>query len=480
MTEIHSYVIKAAHSPTNTSPRVDQLTVGTTTPAAHRISSLYWIQLLILLLCLHSVGAQNPAAKKPLQTIPVDKVWSGHPVGFDILTTERYQYAAYYNADRQMVIARRLLQSKTWEKQILPSTVGWDSHNYIAIASDKEGFLHVSGNMHGVPLVYFRSQKPWEISAFDKLSMTGKNEERVTYPVFFKDQKGTLYFQYRNGGSGDGITYWNTYDTETKQWRSLFDTPLFDGEKEANAYMTNPKLGPDGYFYTVWMWRLNPIANTNHNLSCMRSRDLVHWENMRGDKINLPAKWSDDLAIVDPVGPWNGLINMGFNISWDKNMSPYITYHKYDASGRSQVFISRWEKAAGKEYQWTPYQISNWKDFKWSLNKAGSLANSLGISTIRETEKGEITVDFYHEKYGEGSWLLDKNSLKVKQEVQAVKKDDTSLLPPLAVNEAMSVRTKKDNTGQYIMRWQTLGTNQDRARPGTPPDPVELIIYQIR
>src|SRR5690606_39333526 len=101
---------------------------------------------------------------------------------------------------------------------------------------------------HVGPLRYFRSTRPWEIYSFEKLAMTGEQEDRVTYPVFCKDQQGTLYFQYRNGGSGDGITYWNRYDEKTKKWESLFGTSIFDGEKEANAYMINPVLGPDGYF----------------------------------------------------------------------------------------------------------------------------------------------------------------------------------------------------------------------------------------
>ena len=190
------------------------------------------IYLGAILLCALLSSFSSFGQKTPVDRIPVAKVWSGHPVGFDVHTTDRFQYVCYYDTARNMVIAQRPLTSQTWNRTILPTKVGWDSHNYVQMAIDKKGFIHVSGNMHGVPMIYFRSEKPENIETFEKLPMTGKNEERTTYPVFFKDQIGDLYFQYRNGGSGDGITYWNKYDTEKKQWHGLFDTPFLMAKKK--------------------------------------------------------------------------------------------------------------------------------------------------------------------------------------------------------------------------------------------------------
>ena len=49
------------------------------------------------------------------KTLKVADVWSGHPVGFDILTSSKYQYVAYYDADRNMCIAQRELASDQWK-----------------------------------------------------------------------------------------------------------------------------------------------------------------------------------------------------------------------------------------------------------------------------------------------------------------------------------------------------------------------------
>jgi len=430
------------------------------------------VSLFFCLLCCSAVYGQNQPGTSV--EIPVAKVWSGHQVGFDIVTTDKFQYVCYYDTARNMVVAQRPLKSKEWKRTILPTKVGWDSHNYIDMVLDKNGFVHVSGNMHGVPLIYFRSEKPENIDLFEKLPMTGKNEERATYPVFFKDQKGELYFQYRNGGSGDGITYWNKYNAENRSWSALFDTPFFDGEKESNAYMSNPQLGPDGYFYIIWMWRLSPIANTNHNLSCIRSKDLLSWENMKGDKIPLPVKWSDNKAVVDPVAPWNGLINMSFHISWDKEKIPYISYHKFDKNGISQVFVSRWEKGL-----WQTYQISSWKDFTWDLNRGGSLRNSVSISGITDSGNNTVTARFMHEKYGSGRWVLDKKSLQVKQTLADKESGGTSTIPVPVLAKDMTLQTRTDNTGKFIMQWQTLPTFQDKPRPKPYPEPSDLVIFEM-
>ncbi|HEV7350650.1 BNR repeat-containing protein [Telluribacter sp.] len=433
--------------------------------------------LFLFIVCSGWVVGQSQSASATVQVIPVAKVWSGHPVGFDLLTTEKHQYVAYYDADRNMVVAQRPLNGQTWKTTKLPSVLGWDSHNYVKLAMDRNGYLHVSGNMHNVPLIYFRSVQPESVDAFEKLPMTGRNEERVTYPVFFKDQQGELYFQYRNGGSGQGISYWNKYDADRKQWAGLFDTPLFDGEQESNSYMTDPKPGPDGYFYTVWMWRLTPTANTNHNLSCVRSKDLVHWENLRGDPITLPIKWRDNLPVVDPVGPWNGLINMSFQINWDQQQVPLISYHKFDKKGVSQLYLARWEKNTN---EWQIHQISDWKDFTWDLNRNGSLANSVGINSVKTQGTNELAVSYHHEKHGKGTWTLDRSTLKVKRQQAAQETSAAPVLSAMTIQPGMTEHRRTDNTGKYLMQWQTLPTNQDKARQAPYPAPSELVIYKIK
>src|SRR4051794_39924260 len=75
------------------------------------------------------------AGPKILGAVEVAKVWSGHPVVFSLLTRGKKQYVAYYDDQRNMVVAQRDLSSTEWTKMILPTKVGWDSHNSVTMAN---------------------------------------------------------------------------------------------------------------------------------------------------------------------------------------------------------------------------------------------------------------------------------------------------------------------------------------------------------
>jgi len=102
------------------------------------------------------------------ESLDISTVPAGFPVGFCLLTQGHRQYVAYYDAKRRMTVASRTLKENKWQYQVLPSKIGWDSHNYITMTIDDEGYLHLSGNMHCVPLIYFRTTKPWDITTFER------------------------------------------------------------------------------------------------------------------------------------------------------------------------------------------------------------------------------------------------------------------------------------------------------------------------
>ncbi|MCX5684257.1 MAG: BNR repeat-containing protein, partial [Planctomycetota bacterium] len=241
-------------------------------------------------LCLGLVAlavAAGPAAAPDV--LDVAPVWSGHPVKFALLTCGPRQFVAFYDADRQMTVASRKTDEAGWHFVKLPTKVGWDSHNSIVMVADDEGLLHLSGNMHCVPLVYFRTEKPYEIDSFKQVpSMVGREEKSCTYPAFLRGAKNELLFTYRDGRSGNGSQILNVWDPKTHTWGRMLDQPLFSGEGKMNAYFRGPVQGPDGCFHVIWVWRNSPDCATNHDLSYARSRDLVHWETSAGKPLALP------------------------------------------------------------------------------------------------------------------------------------------------------------------------------------------------
>jgi len=296
------------------------------------------------------------------RVLNIGDVPSDFPVNFALYTKGNHQYVAYYDTLHQMVLASRKLNQKKWSYQSLDTKVPWDSHNYISLFVDEAGYIHVVGNMHSSPLVYFKSSKPWDINSMQALhKMTGKEEDVTTYPEFMSGPKGETLFHYRYGRSGNGYEVFNVLDVTSQKWSRLIDKPLIDGEGERNAYMQGPILGPDGYFHLLWVWRETPDCSSNHTLSYARSKDLIHWESVSGEKAGFPITLKDSCLVVDGTPEKGGLINIGIKVGFDSSNRAIIGYHKYDDRGNTQLYLSRYEKG------------------KWNAVKTNQLGLSLGL-----------------------------------------------------------------------------------------------------
>jgi len=190
------------------------------------------------------------------------------------------------------------LDSTNWHFTRLPQTLGWDSHNYVTMAIDAADQLHLSGNMHVHPLVYFRTRRPLDIVSFEVIpSMIGDREKRCTYPKFLRGPANELIFTYRDGSSGNGDQIFNVHDDRARTWKRLLDKPLTSGEGLMNAYFVGPVRGPDGFFHLCWVWRDTGDCASNHDLSYARSRDLVHWEKSNGQPLKLPVTRSEERRV---------------------------------------------------------------------------------------------------------------------------------------------------------------------------------------
>jgi hypothetical protein len=409
--------------------------------------------------------------------LDVSTVWSGHPVGFDIVTKAGRQYVAFYDAERRLTIASRAIDSDAWQFVGLPTSVGWDSHNYVVLAIDDGGYLHVSGNMHAVPLVYYRSTKPWEIASLEPVpGMVGRDEQRCTYPKFFRGPKNELLFTYRDGSSGNGNQIYNVYDEKARSWRRLLDTPLTDGEGERNAYLQGPQKGPDGLFHLIWVWRETPDCATNHDLCYARSRDLVHWETSGGKPLELPIRLAT-AEVVDPVPEHGGLINGCEHLGFDSDKRPVLSYHKFDANGKTQAYTARLE--SGK---WVVRQASDW-DYRWDFQGGGSIVPEIRLGSVRPAGNGRLQLPFDHDKAGHGRLILDESSLSRLSVAPPLPTAwPSSLATPESKFPGMKVHLRPswvDGTRLHVLRWETLDANRDQPRRGPLPEPSPLRLYEF-
>ncbi|MCP1382399.1 BNR repeat-containing protein [Runella salmonicolor] len=427
-----------------------------------------------------------------IQTIKIDSVWAGHPVGFCLYTHRNRQYIAYYNANRNMVVGQRNLDEPEFQLHILPATtrqtaqgtstvLEWDSHNFVTLGIDKEGFIHLSGNVHVNPLTYFRSRKPNDISTLEQIfEMVGTAEKRTTYPHFMRTKEGELLYHYRDGGSGNGNEIYNAYDTSTKKWRRLLDTPLTDGQGLMNAYQTQPTLMRDGWYHMYWVWRDTPDCSTNHDLSYMKSPDLKNWFDAFGKPIQLPATLGQKSLIVDPIPVEGGIINLAAKLVLDEKNNPVFVYHKFDKNGNTQLY-----SAHIQDKSWTYKQITNW-DYRWFFSGNGSINSEILLKGFRKRQEGKYEVDYWHIKYGNGTILLNSKFENIGKVLKAppleVAQKLEGVFPGLLIqiSEDMGDSDNENKGSRYILKWETIKRNRDRAIEKPWPSPSQLYLYKLK
>ncbi len=432
---------------------------------------------LVSLACSAAITLSVSDAETVAEVSDVALVWSGHPVGFSLLTAGDTQYVAYYDSERRMTVASRTLGGSDWQYKVLPETVAWDSHNSVTMALDEAGHLHVSGNMHVKPLVYFRTLAAGNIETLERIpAMTGKDEERVTYPRFFDAPDGALVFTYRDGSSGSGNQIYNVYDVDTHEWRRLLDQPLLDGEGLMNAYPVGPMVGPDGYYHLCWVWRDTPDCATNHDPGYARSTDLVHWETAGGEPLTLPITL-ETADTVDPVPAGGGIINGNTRIGFDSMNRPVVSYHKFDEGGNTQIYNARFEGD-----RWVVYQTSDW-DFRWEFSGGGSIGFEIGVSPVVHDGETGLTQAFRSKQEGSGVWVLDEETLQIKETLKAENKTPSELRAVRSNFPGMSVKWASDlgsaPDGRYVLRWETLGQNRDKPRDPPWPEPSQLQVIRL-
>lgn len=427
-------------------------------------------------------------SNEQILSLALDNVWSGHRIKPYLLTKGKNQFVGYFDSNRQMTIAHREI-GKTWRYTKVDSWLGWDSHNYVTMELDADGYLHVMGNMHADSLEYFRMQRPMNVRSIKRVDVMvdKKLERRMTYPIFMLNKQGELLVKYRDGGSGNGNEIYNIYNHKTKTWSRLHANQFLDGEGLMSGYFEGPTKGPDGDFHLIWVWRNTPNAATNHSLSYAKSEDLVNWTDSNGKPITLPLTLKHT-EIVDPVPPFAGMINGNVKLGFDYKKRPVISYHKYDAEGNTQMFLARKEKDG-----WKSKQISNWQGFRWDFGGTGSLGrfavrpqapeiladNNIGVTVRKQDEIMRFVVD---------SETLE--TIRVEPatlyppEIETITEQSNYKLLNSGVEKLehhvfKGLGDKGKNGSEYYLSWHTQPGNRDRAHK-VISIPSVLLVHEVK
>ena len=437
--------------------------------------------------------AQNmcdvPAVAGPvIETEALDRVWSGTSVSFDFVTEGRNQLVAYYNATRNLVVAHRLagtgqdFYGTVWNYRQLDTMLGWDNHNDVVVAISKDGHFHVLGNMHADRIVYYKTRYPGEVRSLERVEVMANpdNERRVTYPHFIRSDDGTLFAQFRVGGSGNGNEVLYRYDDQSGTWSELFEDGFSDGEGIRNAYFSEFVRGPDGRFHVAWVWRSQGGSTMNSLVSYARSADLEHWEDAAGNPLTLPLTYGAT-PVAAPVPNEQGMVNGHQKVGFDPQGRPLVTYFRYDANRIAQGYLARFEDG-----EWVQYQITDLDEVTHSPNRRGNLTPSsvqMRFSPVANAD-GTVSVDLTI--FGRATTItLDGETLAPISE--CLRPEAANPLARWAAHDdrrlqqrTLESRGNPDDTEHVSMiSWHVAGGNRDRGREDIP-EPSTLRVHVLK
>jgi hypothetical protein len=277
------------------------------------------------------------------------------------------------------------------------------------------------------------------------------------------------------------------YDFATREWRRM--AMLMDGRGEVSAY-GGPRLGPDGKWHCLWMWRNTPDAATNHTLSYMVSPDLLSWTNAAGIALDLPIKPDETRVVVDPSPPGGGLINPLKSLGFDSRKRPVISYHAYGPDGKSTIYNARFESGA-----WKRVAAQVW-DHRWDFGGGGAIVLGIDHGPVSAIGDGRLVQRVWSASGGTRDLVLDEATLEPLGEVETSAGDAASPVPrwqtrhsrpdidfparPLRVAWLKGHGHSGEPGVSYYIRWEHGAVNAgDRPVPEPWPPAAPLRIFKV-
>ena len=322
-----------------------------------------------------------------------------------IVSYQSYQYAAFWNASRHVVLARRALPSGTWSTFEFTdySLSADDAHNTISLGiCPGDGTLHLSFDHHSnnqhyrksiAGLVTNPSTATWTASSFSAVtsSLVGSTTVAlVTYPRFVTEPDGNkMLFEARIGTSGSGDEYLWEYDSATHAWSSLglYISGIADS---LNAYLHGLSYPRGGSrLHLSWCWRETPDASTNHDLLYIYSDDHGRtWKNNTGTTVATTgsSSVSKNSSGIDvwPIGQNRGLINQ--------------EHMAVDATGRVHVLLSHMPDAQADDTDFTSARTKSQFFHYWRNTSGTWTRTAMGLPVVANF-RGKLAISSSNNVY---------------------------------------------------------------------------------
>ncbi|PSM40423.1 Tat pathway signal sequence domain protein [Streptomyces dioscori] len=336
-----------------------------------------------------------------------------------LLTHKGYQYAAWYTADRNAVIGRRVLGASTWSTVKAGHTLRYDdSHNVISMGVSKsDGRLHLHMDSHSDGFTYVKSvaglmDNPsglsWTASRFgapqstlDGLALTSQ----FTYPQFVSTPDGKLQLSYRVGVSGNGrnalAEYNGTSWTVLGEWSSSTGTYTSEHGSSGvrNMYLHGIDYDRNGRLHSFFTWReqngavmCNSGGLTNHDTGYVYSDDRGRtWRNNAGTVVGTTGTSNtvavtDSGLVVDALNPDHSLMNQESQAT--------------DSAGRPHAIISYVPGRFGQcTTNYVADRTANGRAFHVRKTAAGAWSKTEIPIALNSSQRTRLVLDKYDNAY---------------------------------------------------------------------------------
>jgi len=431
------------------------------------MSARHLARYLVICFVLSASLLTAAAEEMKIRRIPVAKGLASHPVngGRCLISDGKNQYIAFYDGDHRMTVGKRKLTGTKWEFAKLPERVGWDTHNKILLFQDRQGHLHVTGNMHCAPLRYYRTKEAGDIRTFERIhTWTGDYENRVTYPTVFRLRDGSIYLMYRHGGSGNGMRILLGYDESTRKWAKT--TPILtngmDRKPTCNAYPIGLLEDIHGTWHIAWCWRETPDVITNFDICYAKSLDRgATWKGWDGRDLDLPIT-PENAHVVESIKQDSGLMNGG-SFAVDSEGRPYVGYTRFDKEGYNQLYVA------------TPV------DGKWKFSGRGTIPErppTPGVS-IRGDQRILVSYSNRYAGIPKGQMLLTREQLLAGKPGQYTTERAVDSTPKIANVRAVNRGPLSPAGTTHYMQQQTDSPNRDR-KPEDTREPTMIYVVEVK
>jgi hypothetical protein len=286
-----------------------------------------------------------------------------------LISYNGYQYTVYYNATRNVCIARRKLPLGAWREVVLPhQNTEDDSHNVISMGiCANDGTIHLSYDHHNTTLRYCRSvlglandveNLKWSASNFGPTVsqlVEGVAVPDVTYPRFIEKPDGNLLFECRYKLSGDGDSYLREYDGNTHRWTSIGRyVQGMDATPDACAYINRMDYDCLGRLHVSWCWRDDFGGGSNHDIFYGYSDDHGRtWKDTRGTQVAVTENIAPTDSRASGACMRQGISSLQIaTIAYNRG---YINQESQtsDRLGRVHILNSYIPDDAGTDSDWT-------------------------------------------------------------------------------------------------------------------------------